>query len=116
MRIKLDENLPGSIAVQLRSLGHDVHTVADEGLCGQADPVIRQAAFDEGRLLITQDLDFSDIRDLSTTGHPGILILRLRNPGQTELEAKTLQLFNAFPCETWIGHLVIATDTKVRIR
>ncbi|HTE69448.1 MAG TPA: DUF5615 family PIN-like protein [Actinomycetes bacterium] len=34
MKLKLDENLPASAAESLRTLGHDVDTVADEGLAG----------------------------------------------------------------------------------
>ena len=38
MRFKLDENLPVELVTDLRDLGHDADTVADEGLRGAADP------------------------------------------------------------------------------
>lgn len=62
MRIKLDENLPHSLAAELSALGHDVDTVPQEGLRGQPDEAIWSAAQLSERFLITQDLDFSDIR------------------------------------------------------
>ena len=62
MRIKLDENLPARLAHVLRDLGHEVDTVPAEGLAGCPDEVIWQASKRESRFLITQDLDFSDIR------------------------------------------------------
>jgi predicted nuclease of predicted toxin-antitoxin system len=37
----------------------NVQTVGEEGLTGRADADIWQAAQREGRILITQDLDFS---------------------------------------------------------
>jgi predicted nuclease of predicted toxin-antitoxin system len=37
MKIKLDENLPLGLAAALKSLGHNVHTTADEGLAGKSD-------------------------------------------------------------------------------
>jgi hypothetical protein len=37
MRIKLDENLPTGLVPLLAALGHDVHSVRDEALSGQAD-------------------------------------------------------------------------------
>jgi len=40
VRFKLDENLPVELAAELRAMGHDTDTVADEGLCGEADPAI----------------------------------------------------------------------------
>jgi hypothetical protein len=62
MKVKLDENLPRQIAVELRARAHDVQTVGEEGFTGRADADVLQAAQREGRLLITQDLDFSDTR------------------------------------------------------
>ena len=37
MKIKLDENLPQQIAVELRARAHDAQTVGEEGLTGWAD-------------------------------------------------------------------------------
>jgi hypothetical protein len=37
MRIKLDENLPVTLASALTNLGHDVHTVTGESLTGCGD-------------------------------------------------------------------------------
>ena len=37
MKIKIDENLPSRLEVALRGLGHDVETVASEGLTGRSD-------------------------------------------------------------------------------
>lgn len=59
MRIKLDENLPGGLAVALAALGHDADTVEQEGLQGRAHPDVWRAAQHEGRFFITQDLVFS---------------------------------------------------------
>jgi len=44
VRIKLDENLPVSLAARLTALGHSVDTVIDEGLAGRDDGSVWQAA------------------------------------------------------------------------
>jgi predicted nuclease of predicted toxin-antitoxin system len=62
MKIKLDENLPLGLAIVLKNLGHDVHTTAEEGLMGKPDAEIWLVTQREERFLITQDLDFSDLR------------------------------------------------------
>ena len=62
MKFKLDENLPLQIAAEIRARMHDVETVGEEDLTGRLDVDIWQAAQREGRILITQDLDFSDTR------------------------------------------------------
>ena len=53
MRFKLDENLPGELVTDLRDLGHDADTVADEGLRGAADPAVMDAASAADRILST---------------------------------------------------------------
>jgi predicted nuclease of predicted toxin-antitoxin system len=68
-------------------LGHDVDTVASEGLKGGHDSDIWSAARRDDRLLITQDLDFSDIRQFTPGTHPGLLLVRLREPEQTQFLA-----------------------------
>jgi predicted nuclease of predicted toxin-antitoxin system len=62
MKIKLDENLPLSLASALTNLGHEVHTLSEENLSGGKDHELWNAAQRESRFLITQDLDFSDTR------------------------------------------------------
>ena len=62
MKLKLDENIPTSARARLAQLGHDVDTVLDENLGGTVDSEVWTAAQREQRLLVTQDLDFSDVR------------------------------------------------------
>lgn len=115
MRIKLDENLPAAAAGALRSLSHDVHTTADEGLAGGSDEHIWAAAQRENRFLITQDLDFSDLRAFSPGTHHGILLIRLRDPNRIDLTRRLETLFRTEPVDTWADCVVVATDTRVRI-
>lgn len=85
MKIKLDENLPLRLAGVLKGIGHDVHTVPGEQLTGHADNEIWGATQNESRFLITQDLDFSDLRRFAPGSHHGILLLRLRSPNRRNL-------------------------------
>ena len=61
MKFKVDENLPTEIAALLRSANHDAITVTDQGLSSANDNTIMDVCSNEGRVLITLDLDFSDI-------------------------------------------------------
>ncbi len=116
MRIKLDENLPVTLAGPLRQLGHDTDTVRDEGLCGRDDGTVWEAVRREGRFLITQDLDFSDTRKFAPGTHAGILLVRLQAAGLNALEGRILGLFQTETVEEWAGCIVVATDRKLRIR
>lgn len=62
MKVKLDENLPTRLVDVLERRGHEVDTVATEGLAGKPDVHVWASACREGHFFITQDLDFSDIR------------------------------------------------------
>ena len=68
MKIKLDENLPSRLASRLAAMGHDVQTVVGEGIEGNPDPAVWEAAQREARFLITQDMDFSDARRFAPVG------------------------------------------------
>jgi predicted nuclease of predicted toxin-antitoxin system len=115
MKAKLDENLPLQIASRLRTLGHDVHTAQDEGLSGSSDPDLWSAAQREGRMLITQDLDFSDSRRFAPGTHHGIVLVRLRSPSRLRLIERVEEIFQYEVVSTWAGCFVV-TDQKVRVR
>jgi predicted nuclease of predicted toxin-antitoxin system len=62
LHFKEDENLPGEAAELLRSAGHDAVTVNDQGMSGASDSLLATRCRGEGRTLVTQDMDFTDIR------------------------------------------------------
>ena len=83
MRIKLDENLPAGLVPILTALGHEVDTVPAEGIGGKDDDIVWHASQADGRFLVTQDLDFSDVRKYAPGTHHGLLLVRLPQPGRT---------------------------------
>jgi predicted nuclease of predicted toxin-antitoxin system len=115
MRIKLDENLPLRLAILLKKLGHDAHTLQDELLLGHSDREIWEAAQKESRFLITQDLDFSDLRQFAPGSHHGILLVRLRSPNRRELIERVGELFQKENVGEWAGCFVVATERKIRV-
>ena len=61
MKVKLDENMPAAMAELLREAGHEVATVAGEGLSGADDSAVIRAAATEARIVITFDVGFGNI-------------------------------------------------------
>ena len=116
MKIKLDENLPATLAHDLARLGHDCDTVIQEGLKGQPDSVVLSSTQHAHRFLITQDLDFSDIRKFKPGSHAGILLVRLSLPGREALTNRIRQIFTTENVESWTQCFVVATERKVRVR
>ena len=115
MKIKLDENLPVHLAAILINLRHDVHTIAEENLSGKSDREVWEAAQQDERFLITQDLDFSDLRRFAPGTHSGILLVRLHSPDRESLIRRISEVFRQEEVEGWSKCFVVATERKVRI-
>lgn len=116
MKIKLDENLPAHLAVILTKLGHNVHTVEEENLSGKSDREVWEAAQQEARFLITQDLDFSDVRRFAPGTHCGILLVRLHSPDRQSLILRVAEIFrHKDDVKDWKGCFVVVTERKTRV-
>jgi predicted nuclease of predicted toxin-antitoxin system len=116
MKVKLGENLPVELVDLLAAQCHDVQTVPGEALAGRPDGVIFRASLSEGRLLMTQDLDFSDVRRLKPGTHPGIVLIRLREPSRRRLVERVRKVLAADSTDTWARCFVVISDRKLRIR
>jgi predicted nuclease of predicted toxin-antitoxin system len=116
MKIKLDENMPVALAKLLRSSGHDAVTVPEEGLSGMDDPRLLEIAVSEGRLLITFDSDFGDIRHYPIGTHAGIVVFRLTDQRWSQLKEPSQRLIDSGILERLHGGLAIADETRIRIR
>ena len=115
MKLKLDENLPEALVAELAGLGHDADNVRLEGLAGRDDDAVWQAAQESGRFLITQDLDFSHVRQFAPGTHHGLLLVRLPLSGRRALIVRLTELFRVEEVESWAGCFVVLTEHKRRV-
>ena len=116
MRFKLDENLPELVREALSELGHDAHTVAEEGLSGAHDDTVLEACVAEDRVLITLDLDFSDIRAYPPGSYPGIWVLRPPTQAFKVIAALVRAGVQLSAVERVKGQLWVIDERRVRIR
>jgi predicted nuclease of predicted toxin-antitoxin system len=116
VKLKLDENLPVSLAPLLSAMGHDVDTALDEGLAGCDDFEVWKATQQAERFFVTQDKDFSDVRRFAPGTHAGVLLVRLDDPFRVTVRAFVGRLFAEQPVESWTGCFVVATERSVRVR
>ena len=116
MRLLLDENVQGPTLDFLRSLGHDVCSVGDQGLGSLDDPVIFEHACRTQRVLLTYNTDFADIRQLLGKHHSGIVRLRISNQRlaymHPVLERSLARIADLDLSDT----LVTISDKRIRIR
>ena len=116
MRFKLDENMPAGLVGDLSSAGHDTATCKEEKLAGSVDAAVASHAAAEGRILVTFDLDFADIRRQPPAGHPGVLVFRLHSQDRETCRRAFERLLAAVPESDFQDSLIIVEDARVRIR
>lgn len=116
MKFKLDENLPELVCQTLAELGHDPHTVNQERLSGAPDDAVLEACVDEGRVLITLDLDFADIRVYPPGRHRGIWVLRPSKQTFRAIEELVRAGVRLAALERVDGQLWIIDEQRIRIR
>ena len=93
MKFKLDENLGESVRRQLAAAGHDVSTIVDQQMAGATDAVVYRRCADEGRVLVTLDLDFANPFVFDPRPTAGIIVLRLpRMHGPSDVAAVVDQM------------------------
>ncbi|MFN9507846.1 MAG: DUF5615 family PIN-like protein [Planctomycetota bacterium] len=117
MRFKVDENLPIDDAEILRANCHDALTIFDQNMVGEPDPKVARVCKEEKRIIVTLDLDFSDIRSYPPAEHSGIIILRPRTQSKPDvlgLIGRLLPLL--IGGEQLSGNLWIVQENGVRIR
>ena len=116
MKFKIDENLPAEFVGLLVTAGHDAVTVKAQELQGKADSLVIAACSREDRSLVTQDLDFADIRAYPPEQYPGLIVLRLSRQDKLyliEVFQRAIRLLNLEPL---LGRLWIIEDARLRIR
>jgi predicted nuclease of predicted toxin-antitoxin system len=116
VKFKLDENLPEIARDSLSALGHDAHTVAEEGMSGAQDDTVLQTCIAEDRILVTLDLDFSDIRAYPPGSYPGIWVLRPSTQTFKAIQALVQAGVRLTTVERVRGQLWVIDEKRVRIR
>lgn len=116
LRLKLDENLPRSARAPLEALGWDVHDVHDEGLGAAPDREVQDACEREGRILLTLDTDFSDVRRYGGMYKPGVIILRPRDQSIPQILTCLEGAIRVLALESVVGSLWVVYPDRVRIR
>jgi hypothetical protein len=80
LKLYADEDCPGPIVRALRQAGHDVVSQRDVKQGAADDDVLRLSAMAD-RILITRDLGFGRLTVLDQLPAVGVVIIRLRGPG-----------------------------------
>ena len=88
----------------------------DQSLGGTDDTTLAAVCKSEGRILITLDIGFADIRTYPPSEYPGIIVLRLRYQDTAHVVTVTTRLIHHLKVEHPAGHLWVVEDSLIRIR
>ncbi|MBI4558509.1 MAG: DUF5615 family PIN-like protein [Candidatus Hydrogenedentes bacterium] len=117
VRVKLDENLSKYLKSAIARLGHDAHTVADEELLGMSDVEVGRVANQDGRMLLTLDIEFADLRKHPPGQHAGIILFRPHSMGPMVVNNLVLDfLAQHTDLAPWVGCTVVVEPGRIRIR
>lgn len=114
MKVKLDAL--GNRAIDIfREAGHNVATVSEQRLGGTSDDGLIEVCRTEGRVLVTLDLDFSNVLRFPPERYAGIAVLRVPHPIEIEtIRERVRILLQASEQEDLSGRLWIVERDRIR--
>jgi predicted nuclease of predicted toxin-antitoxin system len=116
LKIKIDEDMPGSLAEAVMKVVPDTLTVIDEGLSGILDPGLWAIVQKEQRLLITGDKAFANITKYPPGTHSGVLLLRPDEDGIIPIMELIQEVLKLDILENLRGCIAVATPKNIRVR
>lgn len=106
---------PDSVAF-LQGFGHDAVHLHDEGLDCLEDSAILRKAQEEGRVLLTHDLDFGELIAASGGRLPSIVVFRLRNMRPERVNSCLQSIVSQHKESLEQGAIVSVTEGQIRVR
>ena len=113
LKFLADESLEYSIVLELRALGHDVTSIA-ENMPSLKDEEVLRGARRENRVIITNDKDFGDLVFFNQLPHKGIILLRFRTE-KVETKIKFIKSFLNNYSTKITNKFIVIDESKVRI-
>lgn len=116
MKLLADMHIAPRTVAHLRQLGHDVLRVDDVLPPTASDPLIITTAKETGRIILTQDLDFSALIALSGHNSPSLISLRLASVRVEYVNAVLQEVLPQIEPALQKGSMVTIEGHAVRVR
>ncbi|HZZ67287.1 MAG TPA: DUF5615 family PIN-like protein [Phenylobacterium sp.] len=91
MRFLIDESCSRSVSEALADAGHDV-LVSRTAWAGAADRVLADLAFEQGRVIVSEDFDFGDLAVRDKVPMIGVILVACPNQTTHERAARLLEV------------------------
>jgi len=116
MKFLADMGVAPSTVYRLQQEGYDAIHLSDEGLARLPDPQIILKAQTEDRIVLTFDLDFTDLLAVNKDPSPSIIIFRLKNTLPSFVTSRLMIII--VECRETLnsGAIIIVEDSRYRVR
>ena len=109
-------NVDVRVADWLRSEGHDVTLLRDEGLHRMPNGEIFEKSLSEDRVVLTSDLDFGEIAAVLKETSGKVLLLRLHNRRAANVIERLTSVLPRVEQDLAAGAVVIVEESRHRVR
>jgi predicted nuclease of predicted toxin-antitoxin system len=116
MRLLADLHISPRTVQFLCSLGHDVRRVNEILPITSADETVVKRASEEGRAILTQDLDYSTIITLSGAKAPSLISLRLSSSRVEHVNTVLEKVLRQIEQDVLLGMIITVEDGRIRRR
>lgn len=116
LRLIADVHISPLTVSVLQTQGYDIVRTTDLLPANAADVEILELARAEGRIVLTQDLDFSMLVALTNCDRPSLITLRLSSAKPDVVTQRFLEVLPNLTQELMDGSAVTINDESVRIR
>ena len=116
MKFLADMGISPKSALFLRDLGYESFHLTELGLGKLADSDILLKAKNEKFIVLTHDLDFSELIAASKAKLPSVVAFRLRNMKAENVNRNLNKILNSYQNELQKGSVISVTEGLIRVR
>ena len=116
MKFLADMGLARSTVAFLHAQGHDAVHLRDQGLQRLEDDEIIEKARNEGRVVLTHDLDFGRIIAVSRATVPSVITFRLDDMRPAQVNHYLAEVLAHFTGQLEAGALISVNERGIRVR
>ena len=111
-----DMGIARSTVQALRRYGHAASHLSEEGLERLSAPSILEKAAREHRIIITCDLDFTDLLALGALAGPSVILLRLHDQTPNSVTPRVPEVLDECNEALTAGAVIMIEETRYRLR
>ena len=116
MRFLADMGVSPLTVKKLTEAGYDAVHLSEQGLMRMSDRLIMAKAKQESRIILTFDLDFTDLLAASKDNLPNVIIFRLKKTLPTFVNSRLFTVLSECSENLENGAIIIVEDYRYRVR